>query len=72
MGDHLSVYSADELAKLKTAYDRKENTAILPDDYEVRGIFNIGYYDYDAHYVITSLGSAQDLYDLEDLSTACS
>jgi lipoprotein-releasing system permease protein len=66
VGDHLSVYSAHELEKIKAAFDRKENTAILPDDYEVRGIFNVGYYDYDAHYIITSLDSAQDLYELED------
>ena len=52
---------------MKTAHDRKENTAILPDDYEVRGIFNVGYYDYDARViVVTSLDNAQDLYDLND------
>ncbi len=32
----------------------------------MRGIFDVGYYDYDSRYVITSLDNAQDLYDLED------
>jgi lipoprotein-releasing system permease protein len=66
LGDHLSIYSASEIKKMKAAYDRKEYEAILPDDYEVRGIFDMGYYDYDAHVVVTSLENAQDLYDLDD------
>jgi len=66
IGDHLSVYSAREIKKMKAAYDRKENEAILPDDYEVRGIYDVGYFDYDSHYAIVSLDNAQDLYDLND------
>ena len=66
VGDHLSIYSAREIKKMKSAHDRKEDEAILPDDYEVRGIFNVGYYEYDARVVITSLENAQDLYDLDD------
>ena len=66
LGDHLSIFSANEIRKMKAAYDRKEYEAILPDDYEVRGIFDMGYYDYDAHVIVTSLDNAQDLYDLGD------
>jgi len=66
VGDHLSIYSASEIKKMKTARDSKQDEAILPDDYEVRGIFNAGYYDYDARVVVTSLDNAQDLYDLND------
>jgi lipoprotein-releasing system permease protein len=66
IGDHLSVYSAREIKKMKVAYDRKEYETILPDDYEVRGIFDIGYYEYDAHIIVTSLENAQDMYDLDD------
>ena len=56
-----------EIKKMKAAYDRKRNAeAILPDDYEVRGIFDAGYYEYDAHVIVTSLENAQDLYDLDD------
>jgi lipoprotein-releasing system permease protein len=66
IGDHLSIYSAGEIRKMKAAYDRKEYEAILPADYEVRGIFESGYYDYDAHVVVTSIDNAQDLYELDD------
>src|SRR5208282_401030 len=66
VGDHLSIYSAREIKKMKEARDRKEDEAILPDDYEVRGIFDVGYYEDDARYITISLENAQDLYDLED------
>jgi lipoprotein-releasing system permease protein len=66
IGDHLSIYSAREIKKMKESYDRKEYETILPADYEVRGIFDIGYYEYDAHVIVTSLENAQDMFDLND------
>jgi lipoprotein-releasing system permease protein len=66
VGDHLSIYSAREIKKMKAAHDAKKDEAILPDDYEVRGIFDAGYYEYNARVVVTSLENAQDLYDLDD------
>jgi lipoprotein-releasing system permease protein len=38
--------------------------AILPDDYTVRGIFDVGYYEYDANVVLVSIQNAQHLYQL--------
>ena len=49
--------------------DRRGKTneeAILPDEYTVTGIFDVGYYDYDATVVVASLENAQDLYALGD------
>ena len=66
VGDHLSIYSAREIKKMKAAHDRKQDEAILPDDYEVRGIFQTGWNDYDSRVVVASLENAQDLYDLDD------
>ena len=66
VGDRLSIYSAREIKKMKAGRDKHEDTAILPDDYEVRGIFDVGYYDYDARVIVVSLDNAQDLYDLGD------
>jgi lipoprotein-releasing system permease protein len=51
---------------MKTAHDRKEDLAIAPDDYEVRGIFDVGYYEYDSRVIVASIDNAQDLYDLDD------
>jgi lipoprotein-releasing system permease protein len=66
VGDRLSIYSTREVKKMKTAIEHKEDLAILPDDYEVRGIFRTGYYEYDARFIVTSLENAQDLCDLDD------
>lgn len=66
VGDHLSIYSAREIKKMKDARNRKEDEAILPDDYEIRGIFDAGYYEYNARVIVCSLENAQDLYDLDD------
>ena len=63
----MSVYSPREIKKMKAAHDGKEDEeAILPDDYEVRGIFDAGYYEFNALFIVTSLENAQDLYDLDD------
>jgi lipoprotein-releasing system permease protein len=37
---------------------------VLP-EYEVRGIFDVGYYEYNLSVVVISLQDAQDLYDLK-------
>jgi lipoprotein-releasing system permease protein len=66
VGDHLSIFSATEIKKIQDALKNKTDYAALPDDYEVRGIFDTGYYDYDARVVITSIDNAQDLFDLDD------
>ena len=66
VGDHLTIYSASEIKKMKDAHDKKQDEAILPDDYEVRGIFLTGWNEYDSRVVVASLENAQDLYDLDD------
>ncbi|HMP81137.1 MAG TPA: ABC transporter permease [Verrucomicrobiota bacterium] len=66
VGDRLSIYSPRELRRMKDARGGTNEIAVLPDEYEVRGIFNVGYYEYDSMVVVTSLENAQDLYDLDD------
>ena len=66
VGDTLSIYSILEINKMKDAYENKRDLKIMPDDYEVRGIFDAGYYEYNARVIIVSLANAQDLYDLND------
>ena len=66
VGDTLSIYSIREIKKMKEARDHRREVTILPDDFEVRGIFDTGYYEYNARVIVTSLANAQDLYDLDD------
>ncbi len=71
VGDRLAVYSPRELQKMRRTNeeakkDPDQQTAILPEDYEVRAIFDVGYYEYNAAVVLVSLEDAQDMYELGD------
>ena len=66
VGDRVSITSPNDIERMKKAYERKQEESILPEDYTVTGIFDVGYYDYDYSVVVTSLENAQDLYDLGD------
>ena len=66
VGDRVNIYSPNELEKMEKSRTREEQEAILPDEYEVRGIFNVGYYEFNAMVVVVSLQNAQDLYEIGD------
>ncbi len=64
VGDRISVYSTRQLQRMKESRDKKEEVAIKPDEYTVRGIFDVGYYEYNVSVIVSSIANAQDLYDL--------
>jgi lipoprotein-releasing system permease protein len=68
LGDRLAIYSTRHLDEFRRSIrqDQENPSAILPDDFTIRGIFQLGYYEYDANFLVTSLENAQDLLDLED------
>jgi lipoprotein-releasing system permease protein len=65
VGDHVGIVSADTIAKWQNARKNpEEESAVLPDDYEVRGVFDVGFGDFNRMFVVTSLKSAQQLQNL--------
>ena len=66
VGDHVSIYSPADIEKMEKQRGKPDEEAVLPDDYTVTGIFDVGYYEYNANIVVTSLENAQDLYNLDD------
>lgn len=66
IGDPIAIFSPNDLKKMRESYGKTNEEAFLPDDYTVTGIFNVGYFDYDANVIAVSLANAQDLYDLDD------
>jgi lipoprotein-releasing system permease protein len=68
VGDKVSIYSPNEIRKMadELQHGRTNQEAILPDDYMVTGIFDMGYYPFDSQFIGASLENAQDLYDLDD------
>jgi lipoprotein-releasing system permease protein len=66
VGDRLSISSPNDLEKMRKNYGKPGAEIIIPDDYTVTGIFDMGYYEYDANIIVTSLENAQELYNLND------
>ena len=73
VGDSVEVNSPKDLRKMKESLRRLEESggkagAIYrpPSDFEVRGIFDAGYPEFNASIVVTSLENAQAFYGLDD------
>ncbi len=66
VGDRVSIYSPANLKKMKDSRRSGKEEAVMPDEYTVKGIFDVGYYEFNAHVAVTSLANAQDLYELAD------
>lgn len=69
VGDPIAVYSIGMLQEVREILKRdasEQRSAPLADDYVVEGIFDIGYYEYNANGMVCSLYNAQDLFNLMD------
>lgn len=71
VGDPLAIYSIRDLRKMNEGWKRNQDEGELkelytPTQYEIRGIFDVGYFEFNYRVVICSLGNAQDLYGLND------
>lgn len=66
VGDRVTIYSPEELKKLRENQGKEGEKMPLPEDYEVRGIFDVGYFEYNVSMVVASLEDAQELYVLGD------
>ncbi len=64
VGDSVAVYSPHDLRRMKERRGKEAEEAVLPEDYTVRGIFDVGYYEYNVSVIVTSLENAQELYEL--------
>ena len=63
VGDHVAILSAKSIAQWQKA--RSKDDVPVPDDFTVRGIFNVGFDDFDRMMIVTSLETAQDLQKLD-------
>lgn len=65
-GDKMLVYAPSQLAAIRQAQRSGQKVAVLPNEYQITGVFRTGLYDYDLNFFITSLENAQMLYNLGD------
>ncbi|HTC79066.1 MAG TPA: FtsX-like permease family protein, partial [Terriglobales bacterium] len=63
--DRLAIYSDKMLEKMEKTRGKENEETILPEEFQVRGIFDVGYFEYNANMIVTSLRDAQELYGLE-------
>jgi len=66
VGDHVAILSPGDIQKMIDTRTNTQQEIIPPEDYEVRGIFNTGFYEYNSTVIVTSLQNAQDLFNLGD------
>jgi lipoprotein-releasing system permease protein len=64
VGDRVKVHSPSEIRKWEESQNKEKATLPVSPEYEVRGIFDVGYFEYNSAVIISSLEDAQDLYDL--------
>ncbi|MBN2507038.1 MAG: ABC transporter permease [Verrucomicrobia bacterium] len=66
VGDRIAVYSPRHIQELQKHEGKVQDIEEIapPDDFTVRGIFDVGYYEFNASVIVTSLENAQDLYRL--------
>ena len=66
VGDRVAVYSPASFQKMKKSREKGDvDRAFLADEFVIRGIFNVGYPEYNAMVVVTSLENARPMYNLE-------
>ena len=66
VGDNLAVYSVRQFERWDRGRKKGKEEAPLAEDYSVKGIFDVGFHDFDYSFVLTSLANAQDLHDMGD------
>ena len=63
VGDRMLLYSPAQLKQMRENAG-KEGAKVTAPEYEVRGVFDVGYYEYNSAFIVVSLEDAQDLYVL--------
>jgi lipoprotein-releasing system permease protein len=68
LGDRLGIFSPEDLKQIRASQKQGQEAAKAPvaRDFTVGGIFDVGYYDYNANVIVMSLENAQQLYALAD------
>jgi lipoprotein-releasing system permease protein len=66
LGDRVAIYSSTSLEKMQASMGKTNAEVLLPEDYTVRGVFDVGFPDYNSSIVITSLEDARELQALPE------
>lgn len=62
VGDRVNIWTWRSLEKMR----KNPNERVLPDEFTVRGLFDVGFPDFNDQYIVTSLDDAREMLDLPD------
>ncbi|MEO5804715.1 MAG: ABC transporter permease [Verrucomicrobiota bacterium] len=68
VGDRVVIYSPGSLEKMERTRGQTNAELELPEEFVVRGIFDVGYGQYNSSIIVSSLKNAQQLYELGENS----
>src|SRR5262245_27307297 len=66
VGDKVVLMSGRDLEAIAQAKKDEKADALVPDDFEIAGIFDVGHFEYNAAFIVMSLVTAQELYGMGD------
>ena len=66
IGSSVSMLSGKDLKRLVDEAEANSGYVPVPDDYEVTGIFDAGYYQFNSDVVFSSIGNAQEIAGIEE------
>lgn len=65
IGDRMVISSPSSLEKMLRTRGKTNEETILPEEYTVNGIFDVGYAEYNSSIIVSSLKTAQELYEYD-------
>jgi lipoprotein-releasing system permease protein len=68
IGNRVAIYSPNSLEKMKAGIGRTNAEVVLPEDFTIRGIFDVGSPEYNGQFAICSLEDARELLKMPDNS----
>jgi lipoprotein-releasing system permease protein len=68
IGSRLALYSLASIEKMRASRGKTNSEVLLPEDFTVRGIFDVGFPDYNREIIVSSLEDARELLKMPDNS----
>jgi lipoprotein-releasing system permease protein len=68
LGNRIAVWSWKSLRKMDPTAGKTNTEVALAEDFTVRGIYDVGFPDFNSQYIVTSLDDARELLPLPDNS----
>ncbi|HEY3854346.1 MAG TPA: ABC transporter permease [Verrucomicrobiae bacterium] len=66
VGDRLAVYKESNIEKMAATFGKTNQEVFLAEDYTIRGIFDVGYPEYNSSILVASLEDARELQSMPD------